>query len=281
MGKNRVSVFFIMSVYKNDDIALFKEAYQSLIDQEINHSEIQLNILIGVDGKVSEEFNQILKEINDNNNSCKVFFFEQNRGLASVLNDLIKYAIKNSADYLVRMDADDISVSSRIKDQVQFLEGRPNLDIAGGAYLNINHKGELDNKIKKFPESHEECKKSFVKQNPLAHPTVIIRPSFFEKAGYYPEDYKKDQDYALWLNGFANGCQFGNFQEMVLYYRVTADMLKSRRGGYDRAKKVLKLRLNAVKTLNLNFKSVIFAYLIFLITISPYPIKKMAYKIFR
>ena len=46
----------------------------------------------------------------------------------------------------------------------------------------------------------------------------------------------------LWFDGFQNGCTFANIVDPVLLFRITPDFYKVRRGGYTRAKRMLKDR---------------------------------------
>ena len=90
-----------------------------------------------------------------------------------------------------------------------------------------------------YPLTHEECRKFFRYRDPLAHPAVMFRPTYFEKVpnGYRPE-YRKNQDTMLWYDGFLNGCVFANLPDVVLNFRVIDDFY-NRRNGWKRAKQML------------------------------------------
>lgn len=83
------------------------------------------------------------------------------------------------------MDADDISILNRFEMQNTFLEEHPEVDMVVGAISEIDEKGNDRGRIIRYPTSPEDCRAFFTKRNPVAHPTVMFRRSFFEKAGYH------------------------------------------------------------------------------------------------
>lgn len=265
----------ILSLYKNDN----SEHLKLSLDSILNQSYKDCFILIGVDGPISDDLVRILKLYEDNSRIL-IFWYSLNRGLTAVLNDLIKEALKLNPAFIARMDADDIAKLDRFEKQLKFLENNPNVDVLGGAIEEIDFNGKSRGKVIRYPLSHEECYNFFSYRNPLAHPAVIFRPSFFEKAGLYRLEYKKNQDTALWYDGFANGCVFANLSDIILSFRVSSDMFK-RRGGLKFSIDILKLRLKINVGLGFGVKSYILAYCYFLMAVSPSVIKKIAYKYLR
>ena len=95
----------LLPVYKNDREDFLHAAVESIVMQTYSGYKL----FIGVDGPVNESVKSYLKML-DVQMKIKVVWFETNRGLACVLNDLIKVAKEDGCDYYARMDADDISV---------------------------------------------------------------------------------------------------------------------------------------------------------------------------
>ena len=271
MGKIAV----ILPIYKNDNVSFVQLSVDSILNQTYKS---EITIYIGVDGPIGKDLTECLKLYEDK--GVKVQRFNENRGLAIVLNDLLDIIRENGFEYIARMDADDISKIDRFENQVKFLEENNDVDVVGGAIEEINYLGELNGKVINYPIAHEECYNFFAYRNPLAHPAVMFRPSFFEKVNSYNALYKKNQDTELWYRAFKAGCKFANIPDVILSFRVSDDMYK-RRGGAKFAKEVLKLRLQINSDLHYGLKANIFGYCYYLIAISPSFLKKLAYKLFR
>lgn len=264
----------LLPVYKNDREDFLHKAVESIVLQSYNG----YMLFIGVDGPVNDSVRDYLKML-DAQQKIKVVWFPENRGLACVLNDLIKIAKEEECDYYARMDADDISDLNRFEMQLEFLEGHPEVDVVGGAINEINNDGKARGKKVVYPLTDEECRKFFRYRDPLAHPAVMFRPTYFEKVpgGYRPE-YRKNQDTMLWYDGFLNGCVFANLPDVVLNFRVIDDFY-NRRNGWKRAKQMLRDRLKMNKALGFDLSANLFAFGMFCMTISPSWVKKFLYRI--
>jgi glycosyltransferase involved in cell wall biosynthesis len=264
----------LLPVYKNDREDFLHKAVESIIMQTYSG----YRLFIGVDGPVNDSVRDYLKML-DVQLRIRVVWFEENRGLACVLNDLIKVAKEDGCDYYARMDADDISVSNRFDLQLKYLEDHPDVDVVGGAINEIDSNEKSLGKKVVYPLTHEECRKFFRYRDPLAHPAVMFRPSFFEKVPYgYRAEYRKNQDTMLWYDGFLNGCVFANLPDVVLNFRVIDDFY-NRRNGWKRAKQMLRDRLKMNKALDYDVSANLFAFAMFCMTISPACVKKILYGI--
>lgn len=265
----------LMSVYKNDN----PEHLRLSVDSILNQTYQDFLLLIGVDGAIGVDLADTLHSY-DKNPKVKILWFEENRGLTAVLNNLLDEGKKLHPAYYARMDADDISYSDRFEKQVKYLMANPELDVIGGAIEEIEYDGSLNGKVIQYPLTHQECFDFFATRNPLAHPAVMFRASFFDKVSSYNASYKKNQDTELWYRSFKAGCKFGNLKDVVLTFRVSKDMYK-RRGGTKFAKEVLKLRNEINKGLGYGLKATLFGYAYYIMAISPGWVKKFAYRVFR
>lgn len=271
----------LMSVYKNDTPEHFRLSMESILNQTYQNFQL----LVGVDGIIEGDLKVCLESFDSSINlgadsRVKIFWFMENRGLTAVLNDLLEVGKILQPSYFARMDADDISKKDRFEKQMRYLEANPELDVIGGAIEEIEYDGKLNGKVINYPLTHQECFDFFATRNPLAHPAVMFRASFFDKVTSYNASYKKNQDTELWYRAFKTGCKFGNLQDVVLSFRISKDMYK-RRGGTKFALEVLKLRNKINKGLKYGLKAKIFGYAYYIMAISPGWVKKNAYKIFR
>ncbi len=270
-------VAIILPVYKKDKAEYIKLSVDSILNQTYQ----DVFLYIGVDGPVDRVLSNLLKDY-DKLENVRVMFFEENRGLAIVLNDLIKVAHNEGYDYIARMDADDIAVADRIEKQMAYLMSHPEIDVVGGSIEEIDETGNFRNKRIVYPATPDECRSFFARRNPMAHPAVLFRYRFFDKAGcMYRPEYRQNQDTMLWFDGLMKGCKLANISDVVLHFRMTEGLFKKRRGGLKFAKKQLKDRLMINKNLGYGFGANVFAYAMFLLMISPSAIRKVAYRVFR
>lgn len=264
----------LISVYKADNPDYLKLSLDSILNQTYNN----IHLLIGVDGGVGDTISHILHEYEKKQN-ISIFWHTNNRGLACVLNDDITEGKKLGCDFYARMDADDIALPDRFEKQLNFMLDNPTIDVVGGAIEEIDECSHLRGKKVEYPLTHEDCRKFFRYRDPMAHPATFFRKSYFEKCGGYRNEYRKNQDTMLWYDGFMNGCNFANLSDTVLYFRINDDFFDTRRNGLKRAKKMLKDRLVMNKKLGYDLSANIFAYCMFIMTISPSWIKRILYKI--
>ncbi len=273
---NRIAV--ILPVYKKDKVEYLGKAIESIVMQTYK----DFHLYIGVDGPVGDDIKNYFKLI-DEQNKISITWFEENRGLACVLNDLLDICFKEGFDYIARMDADDISMTDRFEKQIAYLEKHPEVDVVGGAIKEIDEEGKSRNKTIVYPEGQEECRAFFSKRNPHAHPAVMFRKSFFDKlkGKKYRPEYRQNQDTMLWYDGMMVGTMHANIPDVVLKFRMTNAMFKKRRNGWEFAKKQFKDRLMINKRLGYGWKADVYGFAMFCMLVSPVWVKKIAYRVFR
>ena len=266
-----------MSVYKNERADYLKDSLNSIIAEQTRKPD---EIVLIVEGPVLEDLDEVIECFD-----ClypdlfNIIRLSENKGLGFALKLAVE---KAKCDYIARMDTDDISLPGRFEKQITFLEKNPDIDVVGGAIEEIDERGNSRGKIVVYPEAPAECRKFFAKRNPHAHPAVMFRRRYFEKAGCsYREDYRNNQDTMLWFDGMMAGTQHANLQDVVLKFRVTEAMFKKRRNGWRFAKKQLKDRFMINKGLGYGIGADIYGLVMFGLLISPVWIKRIAYNIFR
>lgn len=272
---NNPKVIVLLPIYRKDKAEYLRLAIDSMLIQTYS----PLHLLIGIDGPIEEDLAECVGSYS-NNERVTVLPFEENRGLAVTLNDMIRWAQKQGYSYFVRMDADDISLPNRIQLQMEYLTSHPEIDVVGGATNEIDEKGKNRGKENHYPLTAEECYQYFAKRNPLAHPAVIIKQSFFDKAGcLYRPEYRQNQDTMLWFDGLKKGAKLANIPDIVLNFRVTNDFFTKRRNGLEYAKGLLRDRKIINRELHYGWKATIYAYMLFLFRISPQWLIRALYKI--
>ena len=273
MMKDKTYVAIMITIYKGDSLNYFKAAIDSILKQDYNFELI--NIYLGVDGPLPEDLNNYI--LDNKELFYKIARNKQNQGLALTLNRLID--ILEEEEYIFRMDSDDICKLNRVSTQVEFMQKHKEIDIAGSYIEIIDEDNNSNGQIIKFPKLHDECFRFFKKKDPVAHPSVVFRKTYFEKAGLYPNT-RKNQDTLYWAEGFLNNCQFANVDKVLLSFRMTNETLK-RRGDVKSLYQLFVNRCKINSKLGYGLSSYIYASMYFVFQLTPYSVRRIAYKYLR
>ena len=267
-----MEISVILSVYHKETPLYLEKALGSLFNQTLKAKEV---ILIE-DGPLGNELQKTIERFERTYSELKVIKLEKNCGLAHALNVAIKEC---KTDYIARMDTDDISDPVRFERQSIFLSDHPEVDCVGTWVVEIRS-DDTEFYRKKMPLTHEECRDFYMKRNPMAHPTVMFRKRYFDKAGLYPEDTFQEEDTMLWANGFANGCIFANIPEFLYRFRIDENFF-NRRKGLRFAKDTFMIRHKVNKMLGFSLKADFYALLFACSKMMPEYLLKMLYKFAR
>ncbi|OPX35745.1 MAG: hypothetical protein B1H12_08440 [Desulfobacteraceae bacterium 4484_190.2] len=138
---------------------------------------------------------------------------QSNTGQAKARNAGISMA---RGDYIALLDSDDVALPQRLELQVAFLNAHPDIDVLGGAIINVTDRGE-NLGISKLSADHAILAADIYRRCPFYTSTVLARPSFFRVLGGF-DDLRRAQDYDLWLRGYRH-FRYHNLQEPLVYYR--------------------------------------------------------------
>lgn len=213
----------LMSVYKNDNSLFFRQALDSVMNQTSMPSEIVLM----VDGPVSDELDSVIKEYQERYSLLKVVRFEQNQGLGKALEEGVKHA---TYDIVARMDSDDICMPGRFEKQLACFEQNPDLSIVGGTISEFIDTPDNVVGHRVCPLTDVEIKEYMKSRCGFNHMTVMFRKSEVLRVGNYQEWFW-NEDYYLWLRMLLAGCKFANLPDTLVNVRVGRDMY-ARRGGW-------------------------------------------------
>ncbi len=197
-------VSVIMSVY-NTKLEFLKESIQSILNQSYGFFEF----IIIDDASTTTEIENTIRGYGDK----RIIFVknQSNYGLTKSLNIAIDIS---KGQYIARMDADDISLNTRLEKQVRFMEGNQDIGVVGA---NAFCFGEYESKTK-WPETHEQIHARMLLENPMVHSSVMIRASLLKRFSY-DESHRAAQDYELWSRLIWKS-RFQNISEPLLKYRV-------------------------------------------------------------
>jgi glycosyltransferase involved in cell wall biosynthesis len=139
-----------------------------------------------------------------------------NLGFRTALNTACALA---RGELIARMDADDISESTRFERQVTFLQAHPEVGVVGSAVQFIDERGARG-RVKWYPAGSGLAAWSMLFFNSLGHPSVMMRRALLEAAGWYPAGcVGGTEDYAIFLD-LSWRSRIANLREVLLRYRV-------------------------------------------------------------
>jgi len=208
MSKNYPLVSVVMPVYNGGEH--LQEAIDSILYQTFKDFEF----LIINDGS-TDDSEKIIKNYKDER--IKLINNRQNIGLSASLN---KGIVKSKCKYIARMDADDISLITRLAIQYSFMKTHTEIDVCGSSIKLFN------GNVWQYPCNDNEIKCTLLFNNAIAHPTVIFkRNHFINNNLYYNETFKHSQDYDLWVRALKN-TRFHNLKESLVSYRVSKSEIK-------------------------------------------------------
>lgn len=216
-GENKVtqnvpSVSVVMSTY-NETPSQLKESIESILDQSFKNFEF----IIVNDNPLNKELYETLLYYKTKDNRIVIIENEENIGLSCSLNKAI---YESRTDYIMRMDADDISIKNRMEYQYRYMKTHPKVAMMAGSKEDIDENSE---KIpgRELPRVNSRNIKRILKYgNPIVHPSVMIRKKVLEQLQGY-RDIKGGEDYDLWLRMVTSGYEIAVlYDQPVLLYRI-------------------------------------------------------------
>lgn len=142
----------------------------------------------------------------------------ENKGLIASLNEGIARA---RGEYIVRMDADDVSLPSRFAMQLGAIENL-NVDVVGGSIRFVG--GVYDGQVENYPLADADIKFRMLMKSSLAHPTVFAKAKILSE-NPYSSTAVHAEDYELWTRLALKGAKFANIQDVCLLYSVGEEQI--------------------------------------------------------
>ena len=212
----------LISVYDNDNPDYLLLALNSIwYDQILKPNEI----VLVKDGPISNSLDATIKKFENPNIPLKSIQLPSNLGLGNALSIGL---IECSNDLVARMDSDDISKPNRFLKQVDHFS-KHDTDVLGSWVDEFQDNMLNKVSVRKAPEKHIECIKKLRFTSPFNHPSVMFKKSSVILAGNYMELFLKEDTY-LWVRMAVHNFKFANIQDSLLYFRLSKNMYKRRRG---------------------------------------------------
>ena len=119
-----------------------------------------------------------------------------------------------------RIDADDICLKDRLEKQVTYLQSHPEIAVLGSWMFVMNSHGVQNKHLYKVPQRHNDIVHFMLKENSMAHPSVIFKRSVILAVGNY-QRIPNVEDYDLWLRIAAtHNYKLENLELPLVKYRL-------------------------------------------------------------
>ena len=212
--KPRISV--LMPVYNAEKYVGL--AIESILTQTYENFEF-----IIIDDNSSDQTYNTITQYKDKR--IRIIRNSKNLGTAETLN---KGLTMCNAEYIIRMDADDISKPYRLEKQLSFMDQHPEISISGSHMELINREGILLKEQKKAIGFENIKIGLFFGKTSLAHPSLIIRKSMLNKYKLcYDSAFQYAEDYDLYCRA-SRYIKFDNYPESLIQYRIHADSVSQK-----------------------------------------------------
>lgn len=207
----------------------------------------------------------IIDDASTDKTAEKIEYYKNKDGRLIVIKNRINLGLTKSlniglnvcrGEYVARHDDDDVSIESRLQEQVNFLDENPKIVIAGSYFQCIDGDGRFISKLEKKPLKMEAIRLFLAIDNPFVHGSVIFRRNVILSLGGYNEEYRTNQDIELWSR-LLESHEGANIDKCLMYLRIHRGSVSSGNykniAGIDRE----KLKENLLKLAKKNMAKVL------------------------
>jgi glycosyltransferase involved in cell wall biosynthesis len=225
----------ITPVYNN--APYMREALDSILNQTFSDFEY---ILIN-DGSTDNSL-QILEEYAAKDDRIRIAS-HGNKGYIAALNEGLDQA---RAEFIARMDADDVALPDRFEKQLAFLRANPGCVVVGGRVLLIDSDGAPLREMCS-ETTHEEIDAAHLAGHggTIVHPAMMGRRSAIDAIGRYSTAYPWAEDLDFFLR-LAEVGRVANLPDVILRYRQHLSSI-----GYSKSEQQQKSTIAVVRDTHL------------------------------
>jgi len=234
-------VSVLMSVHNEE--SWVEQAAKSILAQDYTRFK-----LVIIDDGSTDKTPTILKRL-AKDRRVKVIR-QRNNGLTKALNNGLKHC---TGTYIARMDADNIALPTRIREQVAFLKQHPDHALVGTWREERYPDGTR--RVRKFPVTNAALQRGLVRACMISHSSVMIRADILKKYKY-DEQYRTSQDYELWTR-IGKGHKLANLSKVLTIAYQRPGSITRRKKKWETLKTKLKIHWQAYKNLDCPWWSLI------------------------
>ncbi|MBL7810917.1 MAG: glycosyltransferase [Bacteroidetes bacterium] len=198
------------------DISVLIPAYNaestiaSAVWSVLNQSFASFELLVYIDGATDRTVDMVAPIEDDR---LRLIVNAQNLGISAARNALLQHA---KGKYVAWLDADDIMLPGRLREQFDVLETQQELDFLGG-WAELRNSGLKRVQVStdtQWLETHLQFR------NPFIHSSIMARNFFVEEQLMYDTALDYTEDYDLYLRCAKAGKKPGMYPGFVVSYRM-------------------------------------------------------------
>ena len=144
----------------------------------------------------------------------------------------------SSANYVARIDADDVPLPARFAQQVSLLDAKPNVALVTSPVQLIDRDGRTLGTASAY--SPRSLPRRLLVKNVVAHPAVMLRRHSVIGVGGYSVTAVHGEDYELWLRLAANGYELVSLEEPLTQYRLHSGQITATRAMTASGRKLIR-----------------------------------------
>ena len=199
-----IEVTVLTTVY--DGMPYLRDSVRSIIDQSLSDWRFVI-----VDDGSTDGTAEFLEAIDD---SRFTILRQPNGGTAAAANHGLKLC---DTEFVARMDADDVSLSTRLEEQLTFLKAHPEVGLVGAQMAPLGERGigrSLD-----LPVTHDAIMESLLAgRHGMAHSCILMRTALLKQVGgYWP--YRLNDAWDMMLR-MGEVSRLANIDHVLHHYRV-------------------------------------------------------------
>ena len=187
------------------------ECIESILSQTYENFEF-----IIINDNSSDSTANIIKDYSLQDSRIKLLENDKNIGATLSFNRGFGIA---QGKYIARMDSDDISLSDRLKNQVNIFESWHDLEVLGTGAILIDHNAKEIGR-RQFPSDFKRIKSILNTGVPVFDPSVMMRTSTLKETMGFDNRLAPADDYHLWLTLFKKKKIISNIDNYLIKYRL-------------------------------------------------------------
>jgi GT2 family glycosyltransferase len=218
---------------------------RSTLESLVSQTYQDFNVLVVDDGSTDDTL-EVVNQFRSSLDLC-ILSSGKTGGVADALNMGVS---RCNGEYIARIDADDIAHPRRFEYQKNYMDSNPSLDVCGTAMAVFTEEEGVRSYhyVLSHPKENESIKTAFLERCAVSHPSLLLRPSVFDRIGFYDPSYAYAEDYELWCRGAKKGIKYCNLEQVLTHYRKHTSQVSATK-SIDQYRNDIRVKKNFIESM--------------------------------